>query len=208
MHNNNNNQRRQRPRGQHNNNNNGGGQRPRSNPNNGGGYSRNQTFDSNGPDVRVRGTAQQVYEKYLNSARDASAISDHIRAENLLQHAEHYFRIIASTQEQFQTQAPQGQPQHQPDQPRDVFSPAQDEMSEEQPSVAPLPAQSPAPPQPEMPTTQASPAPERRPRQPRPRNAYIPPAPVSVPVQPVPDEQPSLPDVANIFPQETDETAG
>lgn len=115
------NQRRQRPHGRQNNNNNynnnGGGSRRTNNNNSGsGGYSRNQTFDSNGPDVRVRGTAQQVYEKYLNSARDASAVGDNIRAENLLQHAEHYFRILASIQETWQSQGDQQQPgqQNQP----------------------------------------------------------------------------------------------
>ncbi len=55
---------------------------------------RAQTFDSNGPEGRIRGTAHQVYEKYLALARDASAQSDRIRAENLMQHAEHYSRII------------------------------------------------------------------------------------------------------------------
>jgi hypothetical protein len=55
---------------------------------------RHQTFDSNGPDVRVRGNAYQVFEKYLALARDASAAGDRIAAENYYQHAEHYFRII------------------------------------------------------------------------------------------------------------------
>jgi hypothetical protein len=53
-----------------------------------------QTFDSNGPDVRVRGNAYQVLEKYLAMARDASSAGDRIAAENFLQHAEHYYRII------------------------------------------------------------------------------------------------------------------
>lgn len=55
---------------------------------------RQQTFDSNGPDVRVRGNAYQVLEKYLALARDASASGDRISAENFLQHAEHYYRLI------------------------------------------------------------------------------------------------------------------
>lgn len=53
-----------------------------------------QVFDSNGPDVRIRGTAYQVCEKYLALAKDAAAIGDVIMAENFLQHAEHYQRII------------------------------------------------------------------------------------------------------------------
>ncbi len=55
---------------------------------------RHQTFDSNGPSVRIRGNAYQVHEKYLALARDAGSAGDRIAAENYLQHAEHYFRII------------------------------------------------------------------------------------------------------------------
>ncbi len=55
---------------------------------------RHQTFDSNGPSVRIRGSAFQVHEKYLTLARDAGSAGDRIAAENFFQHAEHYFRII------------------------------------------------------------------------------------------------------------------
>lgn len=55
---------------------------------------RNQVYDSNGPDVRIRGTAHQVAEKYLALAKDASASGDIVVAENYYQHAEHYIRII------------------------------------------------------------------------------------------------------------------
>lgn len=57
---------------------------------------RNTTFDSSGPEIRVRGNAHQVLEKYLGLARDASAQGDRISAENYYQHAEHYFRLINS----------------------------------------------------------------------------------------------------------------
>ncbi|MBT6656923.1 MAG: DUF4167 domain-containing protein, partial [Proteobacteria bacterium] len=57
---------------------------------------RNQTFDSNGPEVRIRGNANQVLEKYLNLARDASTSGDRVLAESYFQHAEHYFRIISA----------------------------------------------------------------------------------------------------------------
>lgn len=57
---------------------------------------RHQTFDSNGPDVRVRGNAYQVFEKYMALARDATASGDRINAESYYQHAEHYYRIINS----------------------------------------------------------------------------------------------------------------
>lgn len=62
--------------------------------------SRNQTYDSNGPEGRVRGTANQVYEKYLALGRDASSSGDRIVAENFFQHAEHYFRILSANGQQ------------------------------------------------------------------------------------------------------------
>jgi Domain of unknown function (DUF4167) len=58
--------------------------------------SRNQSYDSNGPDVRVRGTAHQIYEKYMALAREAMTSGDRILAESYYQYAEHYFRLIAA----------------------------------------------------------------------------------------------------------------
>ncbi|ANQ42383.1 hypothetical protein Gbth_002_019 [Gluconobacter thailandicus F149-1 = NBRC 100600] len=55
---------------------------------------RNHVFDSNGPDLRIRGTAQQLFEKYLQLGRDATGTGDRILAEAYFQHAEHYFRIL------------------------------------------------------------------------------------------------------------------
>jgi hypothetical protein len=55
---------------------------------------RNHVFDSNGPDVRVRGTSQQLFEKYLQLGRDATSSGDRVMAESYFQHAEHYFRIL------------------------------------------------------------------------------------------------------------------
>jgi hypothetical protein len=60
---------------------------------------RHQTFDSNCIDVRVRGNAWQVHEKYQALARDAQSAGDRVAAENFLQHAEHYFRIIEAINE-------------------------------------------------------------------------------------------------------------
>lgn len=57
-----------------------------------------RNFESNGPDVKIRGNAQHVYEKYLQLARDAAGSGDRVMAENYLQHAEHYYRIIAAAQ--------------------------------------------------------------------------------------------------------------
>jgi hypothetical protein len=53
-----------------------------------------QTFDSNGPNVKIRGNAYQVFERYVALAREAAANGDRIAAENLYQHAEHYFRVM------------------------------------------------------------------------------------------------------------------
>lgn len=84
--------------GQNNNNNNnnkrtrGRGRKPQS--------SANRTYDSNGPDVKIRGSAAHVAEKYVTLARDAQVSGDRIASENYLQHAEHYFRIIAAAQAQ------------------------------------------------------------------------------------------------------------
>lgn len=78
--------RRQRGRG-----NGGGGRR--------GNQQRMQVFDSNGPDVRIRGTAHQVTEKYVALAKDAASSGDRILAESYLQYAEHYQRIINSWDE-------------------------------------------------------------------------------------------------------------
>ncbi len=53
-----------------------------------------QTFDSNGPSVKICGNAYQVFERYVALAREAQASGDRVAAENLYQHAEHYFRIM------------------------------------------------------------------------------------------------------------------
>jgi hypothetical protein len=55
---------------------------------------RNHVFDSSGPDLRVRGTAQQLYEKYIQLGRDAASAGDRVMAESYFQYGEHYFRIL------------------------------------------------------------------------------------------------------------------
>lgn len=59
-----------------------------------------RNFESSGPDVKIRGTAAQIAEKYMTLARDASSSGDIVMAENYLQHAEHYNRIIMAAQAQ------------------------------------------------------------------------------------------------------------
>jgi hypothetical protein len=59
----------------------------------------NRAFDSNGPEnMKVRGHAQHVFEKYQQLARDAAGAGDRVLAENFLQHAEHYFRLLRTIQ--------------------------------------------------------------------------------------------------------------
>lgn len=95
----NNNKRMRNRNNNNNNNNNRRGQNPMT-----------RVFESNGPDIKIRGTASHVAEKYLQLARDARSSGDPVAAENYYQHAEHYFRLIAAAQEQFRQSQPQQQP--------------------------------------------------------------------------------------------------
>jgi len=72
---------------------------------------RNHVFDSVGPDLRIRGTAQQLFEKYLQLGRDATGSGDRVMAESYFQYAEHYFRILNAINQATQSQG--GQPQYQ-----------------------------------------------------------------------------------------------
>src|SRR3979490_3078534 len=99
MRNGQNNNKRMRNRNNNNNNNNNNnrrGQNPMA-----------RVFESNGPDIKIRGTASHVAEKYVQLARDARSSGDPVAAENYYQHAEHYFRLIAAAQEQFRQNQPQ-----------------------------------------------------------------------------------------------------
>src|ERR1700754_770241 len=93
------NNKRMRNRNNNNNNNNRRGQNPMT-----------RVFESNGPDIKIRGTASHIAEKYVQLARDARSSGDPVAAENYYQHAEHYFRLIAAAQEQFRQSQPQQQP--------------------------------------------------------------------------------------------------
>lgn len=94
------------------NNNNSGGNNNSNNNNNNNNNNRRgpnaltRSYESNGPDVKIRGSAQQIAEKYTTLARDAMSSGDRVVAENYLQHAEHYNRIIAAAQAQMPVQAP------------------------------------------------------------------------------------------------------
>ncbi|MFZ4808996.1 MAG: DUF4167 domain-containing protein [Hyphomicrobiaceae bacterium] len=86
-------QQNRRGRGRNNNNNNNNNNRKSHNP-------LARSFESNGPDVKIRGTPAHIAEKYMSLARDASVSGDPVLAENYLQHAEHYNRIIMAYREQ------------------------------------------------------------------------------------------------------------
>jgi len=80
----------------------------------GGGHHQNplsRMYESNGQDVKIRGTASHIAEKYLQLARDAQTSGDTIASENYYQHAEHYFRLIAAAQEQLRQTQPYFQQQ-------------------------------------------------------------------------------------------------
>ena len=82
------NNKRMRNRNNNNNNNNRRGQNPMT-----------RVFESNGPDIKIRGTASHVAEKYVQLARDARSSGDPVAAENYYQHAEHYYRSMSSDRE-------------------------------------------------------------------------------------------------------------
>ncbi len=90
-----------------------------------------RNFESNGPDVKVRGNAAHVAEKYLQLARDAQSSGDPVLAENYLQHAEHYFRIVAAAQPQNQQRDQFGQVIEQDDD--DDFPPINDRFASPEP---------------------------------------------------------------------------
>jgi hypothetical protein len=113
-----------------------------------------RVYESNGPDVKIRGTASHVAEKYIQLARDSQSSGDPVAAENYYQHAEHYFRLIAAAQEQFRQQnpyynqqqgqggQPQGAPQGAAD---DNYDDGEDDnqpyMGQNEPSYTPPPQQ-------------------------------------------------------------------
>lgn len=73
----------------------------------------NRVFDSSGPEGKVRGTPQQIIEKYQMLARDAQLSNDRVAAENFLQHAEHYTRLLAEAQREMAAEQEARQQQYQ-----------------------------------------------------------------------------------------------
>ena len=97
-------QQNRRMRGRNNNGGGGGNNNNNNNNNRKGPNPLTRNYESNGPDVKIRGSAQQIAEKYATLARDAQSSGDRVMAENYLQHAEHYNRIIAAAQAQMPIQ--------------------------------------------------------------------------------------------------------
>ena len=90
----------------------------------------NRVFDSSGPEGKVRGTPQQIIDKYNQLARDAQLANDRVATENFQQHAEHYLRLLAEAQREQQERQQQQQAQNEARQQR--------QQSEgEQPKVQP-----------------------------------------------------------------------
>lgn len=127
------NKQRMRNRNNNNNNNNRRGQNPMT-----------RVYESNGPDIKIRGTASHIAEKYLQLARDARSSGDPVAAENYYQHAEHYFRLIAAAQEQFR----QNQQQPRGDEPISTSEDGEDDGENfsnfgQEPGFVPQPPQQP-----------------------------------------------------------------
>ena len=109
----------------------------------------NRVFDSSGPEGKVRGTPQQIIDKYNQLTRDAQVSNDRVAAENFQQHAEHYTRMLAEAMRE-QQERQERQQQNQQNQPRrhddsggqdvqDQRNPQRDEIAAEQPRSRPRP---------------------------------------------------------------------
>ncbi|HEX5777518.1 MAG TPA: DUF4167 domain-containing protein [Xanthobacteraceae bacterium] len=127
-----------------------------------------RVYESNGPDVKIRGTAHHIAEKYAQLARDAQSSGDPVAAEGYLQHAEHYYRLIMAAQVQFAQQNPHAQPQQPFQRPdmdgRDDFDDDGDDTGE-QPMQGGQPLQNGAPNQ-QMQRPQHQPQPQQHQPQP------------------------------------------
>jgi hypothetical protein len=140
-----------------------------------------RVFESNGPDIKIRGTASHVAEKYVQLARDARSSGDPVAAENYYQHAEHYFRLIAAAQEQFR----QNQPQQRSD---EVIADEGEDESEGYSNFGQEPGFVPAQPQPFVRDTQPYQRDQQQPREHRPQPQY----------QPQPQPQPVIADTGGV----------
>src|SRR6476620_480890 len=95
-----------------------------------------RVYESNGPDVKIRGNPAHIAEKYIQLARDANSSGDPVAAENYYQHAEHYYRLIAAAQEQFRQNNPH-LPRFESDQPAGAGDDAVDDGEADPPGQPP-----------------------------------------------------------------------
>ena len=124
----------------------------------------NRVYESNGPDVKVRGTAQTVADKYLQLARDAQSSGDIVKAESYFQHAEHYLRIVAANLPAGQPAQPQRRSPYDDDYDDGDETGGGDEAEQAQPSGA---GREPAEREPERETAEAE-VMEAKPAEPQP----------------------------------------
>ncbi|MCL3883484.1 DUF4167 domain-containing protein [Marivita sp. GX14005] len=104
----------------------------------------NRVFDSSGPEGKVRGTPQQIIDKYNQLARDAQLGNDRVNAENFQQHAEHYMRLLSEAQREQDARREQQERENrerqaQRDAERAARAEQQDQKSEDDPGKAPQP---------------------------------------------------------------------
>lgn len=108
----------------------------------------NRVFDSSGPEGKVRGTPQQIIDKYNQLTRDAQLANDRVAAENFQQHAEHYARMLGEAQrEQDARRAEQDAQQQQQQQAREARQPREDAAPQDRaatPDMQDQPATGPA----------------------------------------------------------------
>lgn len=109
-----------------------------------------RVYESNGPDVKIRGTASHIADKYMQLARDSQTSGDPVSAENYFQHAEHYFRLIATANEQFRQTTPFFRGEGGPNDPRDEYDDEGDDQGPTQ-GAADQPAFGTRDPQPYLP---------------------------------------------------------
>lgn len=141
----------------------------------------NRVFDSSGPEGKVRGTPQQIIDKYLALARDAQLSGDRVAEQSFFQHAEHYTRMLgeaqremAERQQQHQHQNPQNQQGHQNQRQNGDDDRDGRDQGREAPQMRDGGDDQPQPSMPEQatgdqprPAETAQPQKQRRPRQPR-----------------------------------------
>lgn len=111
----------------------------------------NRVFDSSGPEGKVRGTPQQIIEKYTQLARDAFLSNDRVAAENFQQHSEHYTRLLGEAQREVEARRVQAEQQNRDRQQQQQQQREKDDRDRKQPDVAEAPVEASVP---DIPTVQ------------------------------------------------------